>query len=154
VSLKKRNIAALSAVIRTFHCILGSQKNKKMKLLYFWKPLLWLAIICYALFVPASDLPVKPFLNIPHFDKMVHFTLFFVFCVFLLRPFKKLNTSYYLWAPAISVALSALLEFSQRIVTPSRASDFYDFLANTTGVLAATLFFRLFVVNRQWEKLF
>ena len=125
-----------------------------MKLLYFWKPLLWLAIICYALFVPASDLPVKPFLNIPHFDKMVHFTLFFVFCIFLLRPFKKLKTSYYFWAPAISITLSAMLEFSQRIVTPSRASDFYDFMANAIGVLAATLFFRLFVVNRQWEKLF
>lgn len=137
-----------------FYSIPGSQKNKKMKLFYFWKPFLWLALICYALFIPASDLPVKPFLNIPHFDKMVHFTLFFVFCVFLLRPLKKLKTSFYFWAPAISVALSALLEFSQRIVTPSRASDFYDFLANATGVLAATLFFRLFVVNRQWEKLF
>lgn len=125
-----------------------------MKLLVFWKPLLWLAIICYALFIPASDLPVKPFMNIPYFDKIVHFTLFFVLCIFLLRPFKKLRTSYYLWAPLLSVALSALLEFSQRIITPSRTSDIYDFLANTTGVLVATLFFRLFVENNKWEKLF
>lgn len=154
MSLKKRNIAGLSAGTLTFQLLFGLTEKQKMKLLYFWKPLLWLAIICYALFIPASDLPVKPFLNIPHFDKMVHFTLFFVFCVFLFRPLKKLKTSYYFWTPAISVALSALLEFSQRIVTPSRASDFYDFLANATGVLAATLFFRLFVVNRQWEKLF
>jgi VanZ family protein len=125
-----------------------------MKLLYFWKPLLWLAIICYALFIPASDLPDNPLLKIPHFDKMVHFTLFFVFCVFLLLPFKKLKTSYYFWAAAISVSLSAMLEFIQHTITPSRASDVYDLMANITGVFSALLFFRLFVVNRKWEKLF
>lgn len=130
------------------------QKQKTMKLLYFWKPLLWLAIICYALFIPAGNLPVKPFLNIPHFDKMVHFTLFFVLSVFLLRPFKKLKTSFYFWAPAVSISLSAILEFSQHLITPSRASDFYDFMANTAGAIAAALFFRLFVTNRKWEKLF
>jgi glycopeptide antibiotics resistance protein len=85
---------------------------------------------------------------------MVHFTLFFVFCVFLLRPFKKLKTSYYLWAAAISVSLSALLEFIQHTVTPSRESDIYDLMANITGVFLALLFFRLFVVNRKLEKLF
>ncbi len=65
-----------------------------------------------------------------------------------------MKTSYYFWAPAISIALSALLEISQHYISTSRTSDIYDFMANTTGVLAATLFFRLFVVNRKWEMLF
>lgn len=132
----------------------GLIEIQKMKLLYFWKPLLWLAIICYALFIPASDLPVNPFLKIPHFDKMVHFALFFVFCIFLLRPFKKLKTSYNFWAAAISISLCVLLELIQHTVTPSRKSDVYDLTANIAGVISALLFFRLFVVNRQWEKLF
>ena len=132
----------------------GHTEQKKMKLLYFWKPLLWLAIICYALFIPASELPDNPLLKIPHFDKMVHFTLFFVFCVFVLRPFKLLTTAYYLWSAAISVSLSVLLEFIQHTVTPSRVSDVYDFMANITGVFSALIFFRLLVVNRKWEKLF
>lgn len=125
-----------------------------MKLTYFWKPLLWLAIICYALFIPASDLPIKPFLKIPHFDKMVHFGLFFVFCLLLLRPFKKLQLKYYLLAPLISILLSALLEFSQHVLSNSRSSDVKDFIANSMGVLAAVVFFYLFVSNRKWEKLF
>jgi len=125
-----------------------------MKLLYFWKPLLWLALICYALFIPASELPENPFLKIPHLDKMVHFMLFFFFFFFLLRPFKKLKTPYYFWATVISATMSVLLEVIQHTITPSRESDVYDLAANIAGLLAALLFFKLFVINRQWEKLF
>lgn len=125
-----------------------------MKIIYFWKPLLWLAIICYALFIPAGDLPVKPLFKIPHFDKMVHFTLFFVFCLFLLRPFKKLQLKYYILAPLISIILSGILEFSQQALSKTRSSDMYDFIANTMGIVASVLFFYLFVSGRKWEKLF
>ena len=125
-----------------------------MKLTYFWKPVLWLAIICYALFIPSGDLPIKPFLKIPYFDKMVHFGLFFVFCLLLLRPFKRLQLKYFLLAPLISIILSALLEFSQHVLSNSRSSDIKDFIANSMGVIAAVVFFYLFVSNRKWEKLF
>lgn len=125
-----------------------------MKITYFWKPLLWLAIICYALFIPAKDLPVKPFLNIPHFDKMVHFTLFFIFCVLLLKPFKRLQLKYYILSPLISLILGALLEFSQHSLSKTRSSDIHDFIANTAGIISAVVFYYLFVSNRKWEKLF
>jgi len=125
-----------------------------MKILYFWKSILWLALICYGLFIPAGNLPSKPFINIPHFDKMVHFTLFFVFCLLLFMPIKKLKQKYFIWAPIISITLGAILEFGQRILTTSRASDFYDFLANTSGIFAAVFFFYLFVNNKKWEILF
>ncbi len=125
-----------------------------MKISYFWKPLLWLAIICYVLFIPAKDLPIKPFLNIPHFDKIVHFTLFFVLCLLLLRPFKRINLKNYVFAPLISIMLSAVLEFSQHSFSNTRSSDIYDFLANTIGIIASVVFFYLFVSGRKWEKLF
>ncbi|MDO8953203.1 MAG: VanZ family protein [Draconibacterium sp.] len=125
-----------------------------MKIIYFWKPLLWLVIICYALFIPAHALPLGPFCRIPYFDKMVHFGLFFVFCLLLLRPFKRLQLKHYLLAPLISIILSALLEFSQHVLSNSRSSDIKDFIANSMGVIAAVVFFYLFVSNRKWEKLF
>lgn len=125
-----------------------------MKLFYFWKPILWLAIICYALFIPAKELPVKPLFSIPHFDKMVHFTLFFVFCILLLRPLKKLKLNYYFLAPLISIVLGGILEFSQQMFSKSRSSDIYDFMANSLGILAAVLFYYLFVSKKKWEVLF
>lgn len=124
------------------------------KISSFWKPALWLAIICYALFIPAGELPVKPFLIIPNFDKIVHFTLFFIFNLLLLRPFKQLKTRYYLVAAAISISVSGILEFSQHFISTSRQSDIFDFIANSTGVLISLLFYRFLVLNHKWEKWF
>ncbi len=126
----------------------------EMKIIYFWKPLLWLAIICYALFIPADDLPLEPFFKIPHFDKMVHFGLFFVFCLFLLLTFKRLPLKYYFLAPLISILLRVTLELSKHVLSNSRSSDIKDFIANSLGALASVMFYYLFVSNSKWEKLF
>lgn len=126
-----------------------------MKLIFlFIKPIIWLGLICYGLFLPASHLPVKPFMNIPHFDKLVHFVLFFVLCLFLYSPFKKLRTRYYIWAPVTAIFLGAMLESLQRTLTVSRSSSFADFLANTSGITASILFYYFLVSGRKWEKLF
>lgn len=124
------------------------------KMLLFWKPVLWLALICYGLFLPANDLPIKPFLRIPHFDKIVHFSLFFILCLLLFRPIKLLKLKQYIWAPFFSISLSALLELIQHNITSSRHSDLLDFIANSTGVLMSILFYYIFVSERNWEKLF
>lgn len=125
-----------------------------MRIRYFWKPLLWLAIICYALFIPADDLPLEPFFRIPHFDKIVHFGLFFVFCILLLRPIKRLSLNHYLLAPLISIILSAILETSQHFLSVSRNSDIKDFIANSLGALSSVMVYYLFISDKKWEKLF
>ena len=119
------------------------------KLFRFWKPLVWLLLICYGLFLPANELPVKSLLKIPHFDKMVHFSLFFVLCLLFFRPFKSLQLKPYVFAPLVSVAIGALLELVQHSITSSRNSDIYDFLANFSGILASILFYRLFVSGKK-----
>lgn len=147
---KKYNIANQIA-----NCSFGIKNRKhEMKIKYFWKPLLWLAIICYALFIPADDLPLEPFFRIPHFDKIVHFGLFFVFCILLLRPFKRLKLNYYLLAPLISIVLSAILETSQHVLSASRNSDIKDFIANSLGALTSVMIYYLLISNSKWEKLF
>jgi VanZ family protein len=85
---------------------------------------------------------------------MVHFSLFFGLNILLLKPFKKLNYKYYLWAPVLSVSLGLLLEYTQHFISISRSSDVYDFLANVTGIAAASLFYHFFVSNKKWEILF
>lgn len=124
-----------------------------MKLKFFVKPIIWLLIIFYGLFIPANNLPKKPFMAIPHFDKLVHFGLFFVFCLLLFVPFKKLKTNHLVLAPLISFVLSAFLETVQHIVSSSRSSNLYDFLANSMGILAAVIFFHFIVSGTKMEKL-
>ncbi len=123
------------------------------KLFQFWKPFVWLILICYGLFLPANELPAKSLLKIPHFDKMVHFSLFFVLCLLFFRPFKSLQLKQYFFAPLISVTISALLELVQHSITSSRSSDIHDFLANFSGILVSVLFFHFFVSGKKWEKL-
>lgn len=123
-----------------------------MKLKYFLKPIIWLLIICYGLFIPASNLPKKPFLAIPYFDKLVHAGLFFVFCLLLFVPFKKLKLNHLFYAPFISIILSGVLETSQHILSSSRSSNFYDFVANTAGILTSLIFFHFFISGTRFER--
>lgn len=125
-----------------------------MKLLLFTKPVVWLALICYGLFLPAKDLPVKPLLQIPHFDKIVHFGLFFMFCLLLFRPFKQLKMKYMIWAPLVAVLFGGFLESIQRTISVTRSSNLTDFIANAAGILISVLFFYFFVSGKKWEKLF
>lgn len=125
-----------------------------MKLLFFTKPVIWLLLICYGLYIPADKLPVKPFINIPHLDKFVHFTLFFVLCLLLFRPIKRLNLKHFVLAPLFTILLGAVLESVQHLFSQTRSSDLYDFLANTFGVLVSIAFYSLFVSGKKWEKLF
>jgi VanZ family protein len=125
-----------------------------MVLKLFVKPIVWLGIICYGLFLPAGNLPKKPFLVIPHFDKLVHFGLFFVLCLLLFVPFKKLKLNHLIYAPLVAFVLSAILETSQEIISSSRSSNFYDFLANTAGILASVIFYQIFISGTYHEKYF
>lgn len=125
-----------------------------MKLKLFIKPLVWLGLICYGLFIPVSDLPKTSLLDIPHFDKIVHFGLFFVFSLLLFRPFKKLEMRFLLLAPAVSVLLGAILETTQHFISSSRSSNLLDFVANTAGIAVSVFFYHYFVSEKKWEKYF
>jgi VanZ family protein len=82
----------------------------------------------------------KTIFKIPHFDKLVHFGLFFVFCLLLINPMKKLKYKHYIVPPLISIVLSALLEISQHVISTSRSSNIYDFMANTAGIIGSVIF--------------
>ncbi len=123
-----------------------------MTLKYFIKPITWLLIIFYGLFIPAENLPKKPFLAIPHFDKVVHFGLFFVFCLLLFVPFKKLQKNYLVLAPLVAFILSAVLETIQHLVSSSRSSNLYDFIANTLGIITAVLVYHYIISGTKMEK--
>lgn len=125
-----------------------------MNLVLFWKPAAWLLLIFYGLFLPADSLPVNPFLNIPHFDKMVHFGLFFIFCLLLFRPFKRLHVNFKFWAPFIALVFAAVLEWIQHYVSASRSSNLQDFAANMGGILTAWIIYIGLILGNRAEKFF
>ncbi len=120
----------------------------------FIKPIVWLGVICYGLFMPAGAIPNTILLKIPYFDKLVHFGMFFIFCLLLFVPFKNMKLNPYLYAPITALIFATVLEWLQQPITLSRSSDFFDFLANVTGIAASILFFHFVISGKKLEKYF
>ena len=123
-----------------------------MKIKLFTKPLLWLAIICYGVYLPAGQLPKNTFMNIPHFDKIVHFVLFFVLCLLLFKPLKYLKFNHIVYSPLVSLILAALIELTQQWLSSSRHTNINDFIANVAGILAALVIYSFLISDRKLEK--
>ena len=125
-----------------------------MKISNYWRLAIYFILMCYLLFMPASQLPSKPFLHIPHFDKMVHFGMFFILCILLFRPVKQFTPNFYFWTPLLALVFAVSMEYLQHKITASRHSDVYDLWANAAGLSFAVFFYRLFINGKKLEKLF
>ncbi len=107
-----------------------------MRRLLFVCMVLIIAVMGYLMHVPIRA-PVQSIVNlgIPHFDKLVHFGLYFCLSLALCG---------WLWVGRVPVlkqvflvllllmGYSALEEWTQQL-SPGRTSDFYDWLADVSG---------------------
>jgi len=126
----------------------------------YWKTIIWLIIVFILSTMQMSNVPKTSLFRIPHFDKIVHFSMYFIsltlsFTDAYKAKEKLLSLSYY--GIAIGNILYGIsIEFIQSQI-PNRSADFYDALANSFGVLIAFLLFRY--LNRyrtflvRWSKI-
>jgi VanZ family protein len=90
--------------------------------------------------------------SIPHFDKIVHFGLFFTLSTgYLIEnhinkkwPEKRLL----LRTIVFTAAFGALIECLQEMLTTYRSADIHDWFADLTGIAVAIIFGMLFIVKR------
>jgi VanZ family protein len=111
---------------------------------YHWRAILWIVVIIVACLAPGDKIPqVSFFAKIPHFDKIVHFTMYFIFALFLMsgfsRQYGKTSTKAYIFSFITAFLLGVLIEFIQEKV--GRSYDIYDMIANTVGVVVSLLLF-------------
>lgn len=123
-----------------------------MTVLRYWKSAVWILVILLATTLPSSSIPKVPMFDIPHFDKIVHFILFFILAIFLLSESNKLRKQGELTRFAAVVALSVsftfglAIELMQLYLLPTRSGSLLDFIANMAGAIAAVIIYKL--VNR------
>jgi VanZ family protein len=86
-----------------------------------------------------------PFLNIPHLDKIVHFLMYFgLMSVIIFEHRKSINGSTQLILIAlIPFTYGILIEILQLTITTSRSGNFYDVLANSTGIIISVIIWLL-----------
>ncbi len=87
-------------------------------------------------------------------DKIVHATMYFVFCLVMLHSlFKiKINRNRVLFIFAIALVISVLfggtIELIQKYLLSHRSGDWLDFAANTTGIITACVFYAVVLKNK------
>ncbi|RUT78856.1 VanZ family protein [Ancylomarina longa] len=111
----------------------------------FLRNILWALLIFILCSVPGDDLPKSSLFNLPYFDKMVHFGMFFVMGIFLLAElsyqtnlskFKMIGIALFLIA-----AYGALIEYLQQNYFIHRSGDYWDLSADILGGIVAVILY-------------
>ncbi|MBP3888453.1 MAG: VanZ family protein [Cellulosilyticum sp.] len=94
-------------------------------------------LVLVGILMPGDDVPS---VGIPHLDKVVHCGMFGCVTVCYYWDYYKVYKKVpYLWLTIVSVVLfGALTEIMQTYV-PGRSCDYRDLIADTTGIMLATI---------------
>ena len=110
------------------------QANSYLK--YNWPSILWAAFILYLCMMPSHHLP---HISIPNFDKIVHFTFYFVLVILMnwgwlkQRSFNSLHINAWVKIFIIACAYGLLIEIMQETLTADRHFEWLDEAADALG---------------------
>lgn len=110
----------------------------------------WTALIIYASVTSSESIP--KFNVFEHFDKVVHFCMYFGQSFLLIPLFIKLKYKY-LIAILSAIGFGILMEWIQFSLTENRSADFFDAIANSLGAISGSLFFHFFVRSKKLESI-
>ncbi len=98
-------------------------------------------IILYLSLASSDNFDETPFLNIPGFDKIAHFMMYFLFMSVIVfeNRFNIKYTSILLLIGLIPLVYGALMELFQMLFTNTRSASFIDFLCNAAGILISVI---------------
>ncbi|HBS85380.1 MAG: hypothetical protein A2W91_16360 [Bacteroidetes bacterium GWF2_38_335] len=116
-----------------------------MQIKYFLKTIIWVLVIFILSSVSGDTADDISFIDIPHFDKMAHFAMYFVLSLLMMNAFSKMNRRvkdkaiYTILAGAF---YGGLMEVMQEYVFVKRSMDIYDFAVNLIGTIMAVVLYR------------
>lgn len=122
---------------------------KNIKYFYLF---IWIALLSYALLTPPKALPKLQLFQ--HFDKVVHFGMFFTLFVILVPIYLKGHNylKSYLLSSFTSICTGILFEILQNKLTSGRTGSLPDAIADAAGAAIAILFYHYFIRQKPIEK--
>ncbi|MBN2892811.1 MAG: VanZ family protein [Bacteroidales bacterium] len=115
---------------------------KKYKFSFFWTIIVF--ILCL---LPGSNLPKTGF-HIPHFDKIVHFGMFFIFSIlFNYEKKAERNSNSLVIILILSLLIALSTEISQLLFTTTRQFDLLDLSADLLGSIVG--YFSYFILKQK-----
>jgi len=111
----------------------------------FWRNILWAIVIFILCSIPGNDLPKASLIPIPHFDKIVHFGMFFIMGIFLFAELSIQTNLKRITITGIITLLIALygglIEYLQQNYFIHRSGDYWDLTADILGGLFAIIMY-------------
>ena len=123
------------------------QQKQIFNFIKFWKTILFSIIILILCLLPSSGVSHSG-INIPYFDKILHFGFYFLLSIIFIYDFKFFKKREYKFRKIIIVFLvcvifGALIEILQHYLIESRSGDIVDLLADTLGIIFGISFMRI-----------
>ncbi len=116
-----------------------------MRLKPFLPGIIWFTISCYLLAVPGDELPDTGFFDIPFFDKIVHFGMFFLLTFLFCYPYTLYYKSFSLWKKSaykiafIAICYGIAMEYVQKYFVMGRSFDLIDIVFDTLGCVSGVI---------------
>jgi len=111
----------------------------------FWRNVLWAIVIFILCSVPGDNLPKTSMIAIPHFDKIVHFGMFFIMGIFLFAEFSIQTRLKRFSIVVIVLCLIAIyggfIEYLQQNYFVNRSGDYGDLFADVFGGIVAIIIY-------------
>lgn len=124
--------------------------------LSFIKAIVWAVLIFIGSVLSGDTLDGVKLINIPGFDKLVHFTWYFFLFLFIAAGVYKwkegLKPKNLVVILVVCMVYGGFLEFLQGNVFVKRSEDVYDFMANSTGAIAGSALFSYLYKRKFWKK--
>ncbi len=116
--------------------------------LQFIPAITWFLLVLVLLCLPGKDLPEAGWLDLLHFDKLVHAALFGILLLAFAWPYRRsalplpFRQQLLLRLLMATIVWGLATEFIQLFFIPGRAFDLADWLADALGALLAYALFR------------
>ena len=124
----------------------------------FLKNFRWLPAFLWGVFILiASTWPVGgvPSVKIPHLDKLVHFSFYFIFCgltIFgLSKKYKSPTLFILIFSMLLSTCYGVVIEYLQEAMKAGRSGELLDAIANILGASAISFFYKP-LINKILDK--
>ncbi len=109
----------------------------------FIPAILWFVFLSVLVYLPGSDVPSISWAERIHADKIAHFCLFGMLFILIALPFLKsyytaaTKKKYIILIGVLIILYGMITEIIQHYFIAGRTFDFWDWVADTTGVCVA-----------------